>query len=95
MLSRRGLITGLISFVAAPAIVRAASLMSVKAIKTAYPWTINGVEIFFDDEVSPEMIALLHRRFKDAEAAMNAHITQLVYRDDGGEYVGGLRDLIA
>lgn len=32
MLNRRGLITGLISFVAAPAIVRAASLMPVKAI---------------------------------------------------------------
>lgn len=32
MLNRRGLITGLVSFVAAPAIVRAASLMPVKAI---------------------------------------------------------------
>lgn len=32
-LSRRSLITGLISFMAAPAIVRAASLMPVKAIQ--------------------------------------------------------------
>jgi hypothetical protein len=32
MLSRRGLITGLISFVAAPAIVRASSLMPIRAI---------------------------------------------------------------
>lgn len=33
MINRRGLITGLISFVTAPAIVRASSLMPVKAIK--------------------------------------------------------------
>lgn len=33
MINRRGLITGLVSFVAAPAIVRASSLMPVKAIK--------------------------------------------------------------
>lgn len=33
MINRRGLITGLISFMAAPAIVRAESLMPVKAIK--------------------------------------------------------------
>lgn len=32
-MNRRGLITGLISFVAAPAIVRASSLMPVKAMK--------------------------------------------------------------
>lgn len=32
MLSRRGLITGLVSFMAAPAIVRASSLMPVKAL---------------------------------------------------------------
>ena len=31
LISRRGLITGLVSFVAAPAIVRASSLMPVKA----------------------------------------------------------------
>ena len=37
MLNRRGLITGLISFVAAPAIVRAASLMPIKVFdKTWY-----------------------------------------------------------
>jgi hypothetical protein len=36
MLSRRGLITGLISFVAAPAIVRASSLMPVRAIAWEY-----------------------------------------------------------
>jgi hypothetical protein len=34
-LTRRGLITGLVSFVAAPAIVRASSLMPVKALDLA------------------------------------------------------------
>lgn len=37
MLSRRSLITGLISFVAAPAIVRASSLMPVKVIDSFDP----------------------------------------------------------
>jgi hypothetical protein len=32
MINRRGLITGLVSFIAAPAIVRAASLMPVKSL---------------------------------------------------------------
>lgn len=35
--TRRGLITGLIAFVAAPAIVRAASLMPVKVMERAEP----------------------------------------------------------
>jgi hypothetical protein len=38
MLNRRGLITGLISLVAAPAIVRVTSIMPVKAIKPPHPW---------------------------------------------------------
>lgn len=48
MINRRGLITGLISLVAAPAIVRATSLMPVKAIKTgAEIWEemVQGVSI--------------------------------------------------
>lgn len=40
MLNRRGLITGLISLAAAPAIVRASSLMPVKVIKTLTPQEI-------------------------------------------------------
>lgn len=36
MLSRRGLITGLISLAAAPAIVRASSLMPVKVMEPTY-----------------------------------------------------------
>lgn len=41
MISRRGLITGLVSFVAAPAIVRAASLMPVKAFDVDAEWEMD------------------------------------------------------
>ncbi len=44
--SRRSFITGLISLVAAPAIVRVASLMSVKRILPEL--SLNGVQIMFD-----------------------------------------------
>ena len=38
MIGRRGFITGLISLVAAPAIVRVTSLMPVKAVEPEYVW---------------------------------------------------------
>lgn len=38
MINRRSLITGLVSFVAAPAIVRASSLMPVKAMEPVRIW---------------------------------------------------------
>lgn len=41
MINRRGLITGLISLVAAPAIVRASSLMPVKVIKPISYMTLD------------------------------------------------------
>lgn len=44
MLTRRGLITGLASLLAAPAVVRASSLMPVKALPPEYThevWTIH------------------------------------------------------
>lgn len=45
MISRRGLITGLISFVAAPAIVRASSLMPVKnMLLEATDWKIVYIQ---------------------------------------------------
>ena len=59
MINRRGLITGLISFVAAPAIVRASSLMPVKNMNNIivgvdlndlYGW--NAIyEIWYEDGV--------------------------------------------
>ena len=44
--SRRSLITGLVSFLVAPAVVRAASLMPVKALPTTL--TLQGVPLTFD-----------------------------------------------
>ena len=44
--SRRSFITGMISFFAAPAIVRASSLMPVKQMLTDL--SLNGVQIIFD-----------------------------------------------
>ncbi len=44
MLSRRGLITGLISFVAAPAIVRAIGLMSLRGCLLDETW--EGIELY-------------------------------------------------
>ncbi len=43
-LSRRSLITGLISFVAAPAIVRAGSLMPVKVMVPAWPQLVTYID---------------------------------------------------
>ena len=44
-LSRRSLITGLVSFVAAPAIVRASSLMPVKAWADVAMWFPGGITL--------------------------------------------------
>jgi hypothetical protein len=44
--SRRGFITGLVSIMAAPAIVRAGSLMPVKAMIAPVRLTVDGWEIY-------------------------------------------------
>lgn len=55
MINRRGLITGLISFVAAPAIVRASSLMPVKAVKVDYTFRSFELDILYDQcNILPE-----------------------------------------
>ena len=43
-ISRRGLITGLAGLVAAPAIVRASSLMPVKALTPGFPGSVTWVD---------------------------------------------------
>jgi hypothetical protein len=48
MQTRRGLITGLISFVAAPAIVRASSLMPISVLPATWSVTGMGIVIWFD-----------------------------------------------
>jgi hypothetical protein len=72
--SRRSLITGLVSFLAAPAVVRAASLMPVKAL----PVESNMVQSgwigygggFTVESIDPKMAALLQARIEDAERVM-------------------------
>jgi hypothetical protein len=62
MLDRRSLITGLISLVVAPAIVRAGSLMPVKAMEPTAVFTSYGGGFNADyDGITPEKIAELMR----------------------------------
>jgi hypothetical protein len=60
-LSRRGLITGLISFVAAPAIVRAASLMPVKALEAEFEF--SGFYSLYSTGFYGEMCAITREAF--------------------------------
>lgn len=57
-LSRRGLITGLISFAAAPAIVRIESLMPVKVME---PYGIGPMMIIFRTSLPKSTWRLLNR----------------------------------
>jgi hypothetical protein len=62
-LSRRSLITGLISLVAAPAIVRAGSLMPVKLLEASMRFTSYGVgeAVYFQNRmfwiIGPQTVA--------------------------------------
>jgi hypothetical protein len=68
MLNRRSLITGLISLVAAPAIVRAGSLMPVKVMQPqSYLQTMNK---YLDTGVfSPEEVRALSEMYKFMSSA--------------------------
>lgn len=67
MTTRRGLITGLISLVAAPAIVRAGSLMPIKAISPEIRWIwarpdiIDLVDLI--SNISPTDTPFLRRQY--------------------------------
>jgi hypothetical protein len=82
MLSRRGLITGLISFVAAPAIVRAASLMPVKALPRSYALQWRGLELVFDNP-SDEMVHFIKLRVDEAYRATRNFMSESLYADHG------------
>ena len=81
-LSRRGLITGLISFVAAPAIVRAASLMPVKALPRSYSLQWRGLELVFDNP-SDETVHLIELRVDEAYQALRQGLVEHLYGDHG------------
>ncbi len=67
--SRRSLITGLISLVAAPAIVRAASLMPVKAMDLGADFYIDGVPVYYDQLVDVTRKAFVPRLFVSIKLA--------------------------
>lgn len=68
--SRRSLITGLVSFLAAPAVVRAASLMPVKALPEAAFEYSGYYSVIPLSPIDPEMMKLLMARIEDAERIM-------------------------
>lgn len=74
--SRRRFLTGLVSALAAPAIVRFDSLMPVKALPPDL--TLHGVPIYFDD---PDMAALLVLRMNAAYWVMAEGLSQSLYGD--------------
>ena len=90
--SRRGFITGLISFAAtAPAIVRAASLMPVKAMRpdplvkaTVFQdcvfWISGEAEVSFTPPLPPEMQALLKERINAAYGVLRRSIIENMER---------------
>lgn len=64
MLSRRGLITGLVSLIAAPAIVRVESLMPVKAVPiSAFPISLTTVRQIEEFEFLEEISQLIATTF--------------------------------
>jgi hypothetical protein len=81
-LSRRSLITGLVSLVAAPAIVRATSLMPVKTIDPElvyFEWAGNSIR------AEAHIVELLKRRIANAERVMIENINTCIF---GGRVYG-------
>ena len=60
--SRRGLATGLASLIAVPAIVRAGSLMPVRAVPTAWPRAMTGSAL---SPLVREILALIEQHGLD------------------------------
>lgn len=78
-MNRRGFITGLASLVcAAPAVVRAASLMPVRAIQ---PWDTNAIA------------DLLCRRIDETYRMLARNMADSIYRDVGLPPLGGFASL--
>jgi hypothetical protein len=80
--SRRSFLSGLASLVvAAPAIVRAESLMPVKALAD-WPLTLNGIELVCDKTEGPiywDVDGLLAARFEAAKQVMINGIVHNLY----------------
>lgn len=99
--SRRSFITGLAAIITAPAIVRASSLMSVKALKID-PWqfSLYGEPLEFDGgfdgvPMDQEMANLFHARMRNAEKAMQEWLNEHLYSPDPNPDGLGLQAIIS
>jgi hypothetical protein len=72
-LSRRSLLKAIPALFAMPAIVKASSLMTVKAVPPSWPYSFNKGPLY------PEIRALLERRMREAEAVMVKHMSDAIY----------------
>ena len=81
-LSRRKFIGSLISFVAAPAIVRVSSIMPVKAIPedVLFSWNGNGYDV---TGMSEPMNDLLKARLNECYEIISRAMHEMIYRDYG------------
>lgn len=77
MLHRRAFLAGLI---AAPFVVKASSLMPIKAQEKI---TLNGIELTFDGGFNPALLDLFEKRMDDAHRIMAENIAQQLY--EGGD----------
>ena len=80
MLTRRGLIGSLISLAAAPAIVRASSLMPVKVMDDA-TFEFSPFYTAYPIGHSEQMLDLLRKRVADAEGALCENIKIQLFGD--------------
>lgn len=77
-MNRRGFITGLVSFVAAPAIVRAGSLMPIRAVLLAPTWRLfyRGVPIREVEELKIYSNRVI-RTWMDVQAIRDRNVLNL------------------
>ncbi len=90
-LSRRGLITGLISFVAAPAVVRASSLMPVKPYKKTFMW--RGIAVVYDEVNDAAVGEILKAQMDKTYQMVRAQIELNLYGVYRGDAPGILKGL--
>lgn len=98
-LVRRSFLTGLGALlVTAPAIVRATSIMPVRALKPEWPINYLGYPLTFDGGFPSDIHALLEQRIINAESVFHRHVRrsldELIYKT-GTSAAGDLNELFA
>jgi hypothetical protein len=83
MIGRRGFITGLVSFVAAPAIVRVRSIMPVKVMPVAHPnLTATEVQALMDAMLDMAQRRICPVNFIDTDMAMRTFFDGIGIRQE-------------